>query len=123
MVEQLLRMFTLLSKDEIDAVLVKHLEDPGLRQAQRVLAREVTELVHGPSAVQQAKAATELLFNTNPTDVNVQDIVNALKGSNRLAFINRQDALQLPLSKLSVTAGLTASRGQCNLPHRRSRDG
>lgn len=46
-VEKYLRLLTLLSSQEIDAVLAKHRAAPKRRLAQKLLASEVTELVHG----------------------------------------------------------------------------
>ena len=40
-----------------------HQRDPGLREAQRVLAREATGLLHGPTEMQQAEDAGKALFS------------------------------------------------------------
>ncbi|KAM9899717.1 hypothetical protein OXX79_005563, partial [Metschnikowia pulcherrima] len=65
MVDKLLRMFTLLPLDSIESiVMTKHLEDPGLRIAQRVLAREVVDLIHGPGVGDEMAYITSFLFPT-----------------------------------------------------------
>lgn len=61
-VGEYLRLFTFLSLDEIDALVTEHLTKPGLRIAQRRLAAEVTELVHGRAEVEGVVAASAALF-------------------------------------------------------------
>jgi tyrosyl-tRNA synthetase len=58
----LLRQLTLLRLDEIDAVLAEHAASPERRLAQRRLAEEITELVHGPDALLAASEATDIVF-------------------------------------------------------------
>ena len=60
-VERYLKVFTLLSQDEIKALLKSHHKDPGRREAQKKLAIEVTQLVHGDTA-RSAVVAAEILF-------------------------------------------------------------
>jgi tyrosyl-tRNA synthetase len=59
---ELVRTFTFLTREEIEALEARHAEKPFLREAQRVLADEVTTLVHGAEETAQAKAAAEALF-------------------------------------------------------------
>lgn len=62
-VAKLLKLFTLLPLNTIDYELMpKHLEDPGLRIAQRVLAREVVDLIHGNG--EEMAYITSFLFPT-----------------------------------------------------------
>jgi tyrosyl-tRNA synthetase len=57
-VRQLLLWLTLLPVDEIGEVVRRHEESPEKREAQRVLAREVVTLVHGPGAAAEAEKGT-----------------------------------------------------------------
>lgn len=57
-----LKVFTFLSRSEIQALEVEVAERPGARQAQKTLAWEVTSLVHGVEATQAAVDASEALF-------------------------------------------------------------
>lgn len=61
-VREFLAKFTLLSLEEIDKVVVDHEVAPQQRHAQRLLAREVTTLVHGASAAAAAEEASAVLF-------------------------------------------------------------
>jgi tyrosyl-tRNA synthetase len=58
----LLRVFTFRSRDEIEALEAQIREAPAARMAQRVLAAEVTELVHGAAETEKAIAASHALF-------------------------------------------------------------
>jgi len=60
-VERYLKAFTLLSQDEITALLKAHHKDPSRREAQKQLASAVTQLVHGETA-RTAMVASEILF-------------------------------------------------------------
>lgn len=60
-VENYLKIYTMLSKDEIEAVMTKHRQKPSERVAQSRLALEVTQLVHGAEAAENAQTATGLL--------------------------------------------------------------
>lgn len=78
MVGKLLKMFTLLPLELIETnVMSKHRKDPGLRIAQRVLAREVVDLVHGPSMGDEMAYITSFLFPT--PDQPFDDEVSATK--------------------------------------------
>lgn len=62
-VERFLKMFTLLTRDEIDALVAEHAAAPEKRVAQRALADNVTAIVHGKAAVERANAAASALFS------------------------------------------------------------
>ena len=62
-VESLLKIYTLLEKDEIEEILAKHFESPELRLAQKALAKGVTAVVHGKEKTEAIISLTELLFN------------------------------------------------------------
>jgi tyrosyl-tRNA synthetase len=55
-VEQLLLRLTLLPVDEVLAILEQHRADPRARIAQKLLARELTTIVHGSEATTEAEA-------------------------------------------------------------------
>jgi tyrosyl-tRNA synthetase len=65
-VERMLLQFTLLPIEQIEALLQEHRGDPRRRVAQRELARQVTDLVHGLEARAAAEEATEILFGADP---------------------------------------------------------
>ena len=59
---RLLRLFTMLSREEIEALELQLAEHPERREAQHVLARDMTVRVHGEPATQAALDVSELLF-------------------------------------------------------------
>ena len=65
-VEEYAKIYTLLSKEELDAVMASHRESPRDRIAQTRLAQEVTRLVHGEQELQIAEQVTAILTNKQP---------------------------------------------------------
>ena len=63
-VEYLIKIYTFLSKEEIEAILAEHAKAPEKRVAQKALARGVTEVVHGKKAADAVEALTEKLFDS-----------------------------------------------------------
>jgi len=57
-----LKVFSFLSHEEINALEKSHNENPGLREAHRALAREITTLLHGAEITQRVEAAARALF-------------------------------------------------------------
>ena len=62
-VEYLTKIYTLLSKEEIEDILKRHAEAPEKRIAQRALAFGVTSVVHGKEAAEAVENLTATLFN------------------------------------------------------------
>jgi tyrosyl-tRNA synthetase len=58
----LLRVFTFRSREEIEELERETAERPAARSAQRVLAEDVTTLVHGPEEYARVVAASQALF-------------------------------------------------------------
>ena len=75
-VEYLIKIYTLLEKDEIEKILAEHREHPELRIAQKALAKGATEVVHGKENAAAIVNLTELLFNrdTNFADFTADEI-------------------------------------------------
>ena len=61
-VGELLRIFTFLSRAEIEELEAQHAEKPFLRAGQRALAEQVTSLVHGADETERIKEASAALF-------------------------------------------------------------
>jgi tyrosyl-tRNA synthetase len=60
--EKYIKIFTMLSKDEIEGIITEHREAPHLRLLQKTLAREVTTMVHSEDDYLAALDASEILF-------------------------------------------------------------
>lgn len=70
-----LKLFTFMSRAEIDALALASSETPERRDAQRTLARAVTELVHGADQLARAERASALLFADDLTAYAVDDVL------------------------------------------------
>jgi len=57
-----MKIFTMLDPDTIEAIAENHAVNPGARSAQKVLAREVTDIVHGVNRRESVERVTEVLF-------------------------------------------------------------
>jgi tyrosyl-tRNA synthetase len=60
--ERYIKIFTSLDKEEIDALVAQHKQDPGLRLLQKRLGEEVTCMVHSRADYEMALEASNILF-------------------------------------------------------------
>jgi tyrosyl-tRNA synthetase len=73
-VEEYLKVFTFLDKDEIDELMKKHMEKPEDRLAQKTLAYEFVKDLHGEEEAKAAKAKSEALFGGSTEDLEATPI-------------------------------------------------
>ncbi len=100
-----LKVFTFLSKTEIEALAEQVKSDPHLREAQRALALEVTSLVHSPEAANGAIQASKALFGqAELTDLTQEDLLSALS-----ELPSVKAAKGASIAQLLVDTGLEAS--------------
>ena len=82
-----LPIFTFLTKNEIDAILREHEENPHLRIAQNRLASELTRFVHSEEALDFAQKATAILFGQATREalmsLNVEQFEEIMEGISR----------------------------------------
>jgi len=78
-VEEYLKVYTMLSKDEIESVMKQHKEKPAARIAQTTLAQEVTALVHGEVAVEVAGQVTAVLTGELAIGDADKSVIKALR--------------------------------------------
>ncbi|RKJ20984.1 tyrosine--tRNA ligase, partial [Butyricicoccus sp. 1XD8-22] len=74
-----LKIFTFLSREEIEALEVSVQEEPHLRKAQKTLAEEMTRLIHGEEALETAKRITDALFSGDLKALSANEMKNAFK--------------------------------------------
>ena len=67
--EKYLKIFTFLTKEEIEALAEEHKADPGKRPLQKKLAEEITVMVHGRENYESAVEASKILFGNNTADI------------------------------------------------------
>lgn len=77
-----LKVFTFLSHEEIEEIAREHIASPGQRIAQKKLAYEVTEEIHGQESVDEALKMSEVLFSgevESLTEPELEDLLGSLK--------------------------------------------
>jgi tyrosyl-tRNA synthetase len=70
-----LKYFTYLDRSAVDALEATTKSEPEKREAQRVLAREVTARVHGADQVTRAEQASTVLFGEDITTLNADEVL------------------------------------------------
>ena len=73
-----MKIFTMLDRDTIEAIAENHAVNPGARSAQKVLAREVTDIVHGSARRESVERVTEVLFGGGDFNKLSDDDLGAL---------------------------------------------
>jgi tyrosyl-tRNA synthetase len=103
--EDRLKVFTFLTRSEIEAVAAEHQAAPQLRLGQKRLALEVTSLVHSAQAAQQAIDASAALFGQGDlSSLDAQTLESALA-----ELPGTQAKPGTPITQLLVDTGLVAS--------------
>ena len=90
-VYRFLRYFTFLSLSDIEAVERADSERSGRPEAQRLLAQEVTRLVHGDEGLSAAERITEALFSGDPSALAEPDLAQLALDGLPASRLNRQD--------------------------------
>ena len=66
--QKYIKIFTMLDRATIEAAIEEHLQDPGRRSLQKLLAKEVTIMVHGQKEYDNALAASQMLFGNSTSE-------------------------------------------------------
>jgi tyrosyl-tRNA synthetase len=106
-----LRVFSFRSRDEIEVLEAAVAERPDAREAQRALALEVTELVHGTDAAAGAAEASQALFGDGDLGSLDPATLEAAFADLPRADIGAANGIP-PVLDLLVASGLSESRGQ-----------
>ncbi len=97
--EKYIKIFTFLSKEEIDALIKEHKEAPHMRILQKKLADEVTVIVHSQEDLDNAIKASNILFGKSTSE--------DLKQLDEATFLDVFDGVpQAELSKETIATGL-----------------
>lgn len=111
-VYRFLKYFTFLPVAEIDALEKEDAERQGRPEAQRVLAEEVTRLVHGEEGLQAAKRITEALFSGDTSDLSEQDYAQLAQDGLPSSALNVAEVAEQPLTTILSDAGMASSGKQ-----------
>ena len=79
-VYEYLKVFTFLTKDEIESIMEKHNEQPELRIAQKELAKQIIVDLHGEESYNRAVKISESLFSGDIKSFTSREIEEAFKG-------------------------------------------
>src|SRR5699024_10306275 len=103
-----LRYFTFLDIDTINVLEKSQKEDRGARDAQKRLAEEVTKMVHGESALEQAIKISTALFSGDVKQLTKEEIEQGFKDVPNFEMAKEE----IGLVELLVNAGISSSKRQ-----------
>lgn len=107
-----LKYFTWLERNEIDEFQNILFERPEKRESQRRLAQEMTQMIHGKTALAKAEKASEVLFGGDLDGLDATDITDIFADvpSSQIAKSQLLDG-GLPLADLLAESNLASSKG------------
>ena len=100
-----LKVFTFLSKEEIEKVYEEHLAAPEKRIAQKTLAWQIVKDLHGEAEANNAVSVSEKLFAGDFKSLSVNDIMTGMKGVPTFKFTE-----ELPLVDVLVNNKIASSK-------------
>ena len=112
-----LRYYTLLAREEVEALDAETASKPEQRAAQQALARDVTRRVHGEAALAAAEQVSTFFFGALAAEELTDDALGVLRAEAPFAEVTRDalasdsDPTRFDAFKLLVTSGLAASNG------------
>lgn len=104
-VEYLMKIYTLLSREEVEEIMREQALAPEKRMAQKALAKGVTEVVHGHAAAEAVIALSERLFTGGLNELAEDEIAE-------MGQYLAQGQMSRKLFDLLVETGLCASKGE-----------
>jgi tyrosyl-tRNA synthetase len=111
-----LKIFSLKTREEIEAIVSEHEVDPGRRILQKALAEEITARVHGDEALEQSITASQILFGNSDvtalkalSDEQIQEIFEGV-AQGKLPSSELVEAM--PIAHLLVKSGFLSSNGE-----------
>ncbi len=115
--EKYIKIFTLLTKEEIEEIIEKHRTEPHLRYLQNRLAEEITIFVHGEEDLEVARKASQILFGNATqetlTQIDEKTFLSVFDGVPQ--FFVKKSELRSGVSVISLLAEKTkvfASKGE-----------
>ena len=113
--EKYIKIFTMLDRETIEAAIAEHNEDPGQRKLQKLLAKEVTIMVHSEEAYENALLASRMLFGKSTSEelrkLDEQTFLDVFAGVPTFSIKREELPAQL-LELLAVKTGIFPSKGE-----------
>lgn len=111
-----IKIFTMLGKEEIESAIEKHLEVPHLRELQKLLAKEVTVMVHGEEEYNKAVDASQILFGQSTSEtlksIDERTFLSVFEGVPQFE-ISKADLPVNIIELLAVKSSIFPSKGEC----------
>jgi tyrosyl-tRNA synthetase len=108
-----LRFFTFFSQDELAPLEASLAEHPEQREAHRSLAREMTRMIHGETALARAEEATSALFGGEISGLSAEEIADIFAEVPSCELPRAQlEGAGLPIVDLLVTSNMARSKGE-----------
>jgi len=109
-VPKFIRTYTLWTREETEAIIADHEQNPGAREAHRKLARHMTELLHGPTEAAAAEAAAKALFSGEVSSLPLPMLEEVFASVPASTHSKASLAAGVPLLDLLVTTQLAQSK-------------
>jgi len=109
-VYKFLRYFTFLDIASIANIEAEDGAREGRPEAQRILAEEMTRLVHGDAGLEAARRITQALFNDELDNLSESDFLQLKLDGLPASRLVRDDVAQIPLTQLLADAGIAAGK-------------
>jgi tyrosyl-tRNA synthetase len=109
-----IKIFTFLERSFIEDLLARHAANPGARELQKTLAKEVTSFVHGVEEYNKAIETTEKLFanqHAPAEDLSVEDIEN-MQGVTRFDYAMSKLSEGIDVVSFLAETGIFPSKGE-----------
>ena len=90
-----LKVFTFLSKEEIEELEAKHKEHPELREAHKALAKEIITDLHGKDEYEKAVMMSEVLFTGEFKKLDKNDLEEVLKEYNKISIEKNKNIVDM----------------------------
>lgn len=109
-VEYLIKIYTTLSREEVESILERHAADPSARHAQKALALGATTVLHGAAHAAAAAELTSALFSPAASDSNPATDFDLVSSLDRIAPLLPAAPLGSSLVDALVQTNLAASK-------------
>ncbi len=111
------KIFTLMSRDEIEKLIEEHSQAPHLRLLQKALAREITIRVHSEEALKGAEEASQILFGKATTEalrrLDEKTLLSVFDGVPTVAVSKEKVSEGLDITEfLATETEIFASKGE-----------
>ena len=115
--QRYIKIFTMLSREEIELLISEHQAAPHLRVLQNKLAEELTVLVHGREELQKAQKASQILFGNSTSDdlrqLDAKTFLEVFDGVPQAEVTRAEIAAGLDMiAALSAKTGFIASNSE-----------